>query len=237
MRGPGPRRQATGNSTCGPLLLAVHYRCPVRQSPSDEQLRPKSRRRWIYGSDPDVVTELAKCSCQRPRAVLAQSRIGFYTLFDEANSLMQDLPDDAAEPIGDGPNGRLIAQSRQQTPEHRLEITAFLPGRSVGRLFSTRRRYLFPFAERLLWFSSALSSFLLPGTGSHPRGQLRGGGKRFGLYAHLGKQAQHEGFVTVSNPQPSPPSSPSLSNGGWIVRLFLGRRAESSACLSRRRPN
>ena len=25
--------------------------------------------------------------------------------------------------------------------------------------FSTRRRYLFPFAERLLWFSSALSSF------------------------------------------------------------------------------
>jgi len=67
-----------------------------------------------------------------------------------------------------------------------------------------------------LWFSSALSSFLLPGTGSHPRGQLRGGGKRFGLYAHLGKQAQREGFVTVSNPQPSPPSSPSLSNGGWI---------------------
>ena len=117
------------------------------------------------------------------RAVLAQFGIGFYTLFDEANSLMQDLPDDAAEPIGDGPNGRLIAQSRQQTPEHRLEITAFLPGRSVGRLFSTRRRYLFPFAERLLWFSSALSFF----SGSHPRGQLRGGGKRFGLYAHLGK--------------------------------------------------
>jgi len=48
--------------------------------------------------------------------------------------------------------------------------------------FSTRRRYLFPFAERLLWFSSALSFF----SGSHPRGQLRGGGKRFGLYPHLG---------------------------------------------------
>ena len=67
-------------------------------------------------------------------AVLAQFGIAFYTLFDEPNSLMQDLPDDAAEPMGDGPNGRLIAQSRQQTPEHRLEITAFLPGRSVGRL-------------------------------------------------------------------------------------------------------
>ena len=32
------------------------------------QLRRKSRRRWIYGSDLDVVTELAKCSCQRPPA-------------------------------------------------------------------------------------------------------------------------------------------------------------------------
>src|SRR6266513_2022128 len=31
--------------------------------------------------------------------------------------------------------------------------------RSVAAWFSTRRRYLFPFAERLLWFSSALSSF------------------------------------------------------------------------------
>src|SRR5215469_13238798 len=98
------------------------------------QLRRKSRRRWIYGSDLDAVTELASCSSQRPRAVLAQFGIAFYSSFDVPNSVMQDLPDDAAEPMGDGPNGRLIAQSRQQTPEHCLAITAFLPGRSVGRL-------------------------------------------------------------------------------------------------------
>src|SRR6516164_2098687 len=123
MRGPGPRRQATGNSTCGPLLLAVHYRCPVRQSPSDEQLRPKSRRRWIYGSDPDVVTELTKCSCQSSRAMLLQFGIAFRTLFDESDTFMQDLPNYAAEAMSDGPDGRLIAEARQQPSEHRLEVT------------------------------------------------------------------------------------------------------------------
>ena len=66
--------------------------------------------------------------------MLAQFGIAFYTLFDEPNSVMQDLPDDATGPMFDGPNGRLIAESRQQTPEHCLEITAFLPGRIVGRL-------------------------------------------------------------------------------------------------------
>ena len=91
--------------------------------------------------------------------MLAQFGIAFCTLFDELNPLMQDLPDDAAEPIGDGPNGRLIAQSRQQTPEHRLEITAFLPGRSVGRLVQHPPQVFVPLAERLLRFSSALSSF------------------------------------------------------------------------------
>jgi hypothetical protein len=39
MRGPGPRSQATGSSKCGLLLLAVHYRCPVCQSPSDELIQ------------------------------------------------------------------------------------------------------------------------------------------------------------------------------------------------------
>jgi len=32
-----PKEAATGSSKCGPLLLALHYRSPVRQSPSDER--------------------------------------------------------------------------------------------------------------------------------------------------------------------------------------------------------
>jgi len=47
---------------------------------------------------------------------------------------MQDLPDHAAEPMSDGPEGGLIAQPRQQTPEHGLKIAAFLRDGSVRRL-------------------------------------------------------------------------------------------------------
>jgi hypothetical protein len=66
--------------------------------------------------------------------MLLQLGNAFHTLFDESNPLMQDFPNYAAEPMGDGPNGRLVAQSRQQPAEYCLEVTAFLPGRSVGRL-------------------------------------------------------------------------------------------------------
>jgi hypothetical protein len=59
-----------------------------------------------------------------------QFGIAFHTFFDES----QDLPNYAAEPMGDGPNGRLVAQSGQKPAEYRLEVTAFLPGRSVGRV-------------------------------------------------------------------------------------------------------
>ena len=38
-------------------------------------------------------------------------------------------------------------------------MTAVLFTAACAAWFSTRRRYLFPFAERLLWFCSALSSF------------------------------------------------------------------------------
>jgi hypothetical protein len=86
----------------------------------------------------------------------------------------------ATEPMGDCPDGGLIAQPRQQTPEHRLKMGCFFLTAAWAAWFSTRRRYLLPLAERLLWFSSALSS--LSGTGSHPRGQLCRRGKRAGLY-------------------------------------------------------
>lgn len=58
------------------------------------------------------------------------------------------------------PDGRLIAQAGQQATGTRLEndsrsspLPRVLPGSP------TRRRYLFPLAERLLWFC-ALSSLL-----------------------------------------------------------------------------
>ncbi len=98
------------------------------------RLRRLFGRSWVYGGDCDVVTELAKGSRQTAGAVLPNPGIGFAALLDKSHSLMQDLPNHAAEPMGDGPNGGFIAQPRQQTPEHRLEVTAFLSHRSVGSL-------------------------------------------------------------------------------------------------------
>src|SRR5215470_17974595 len=130
------------------------------------QLRRKSRHRWIDGSDLDVVTELAKGSCQPPGAMLLQFGIAFHTLFDESNPLMQDLPNYAAEPVGDGPNGRLVAQSRQQPAEYRLEVTAFLSGRSVGRLIQYPPQILVSFCGTAVVV--LFRAFLLPGTSSYP---------------------------------------------------------------------
>ena len=59
------------------------------------------------------------------------------------------LQDHAAEPLGDGLYGGFKPQVRQQTPEHCLNVTGFLP-RRVGSLVQYRWRYLFPFAQRLL---------------------------------------------------------------------------------------
>lgn len=47
--------------------------------------------------------------------------MAFVASLDESSSLMQDRPNYAAEPMGNCPNGGLVAQSRQQPPEHRLK--------------------------------------------------------------------------------------------------------------------
>jgi hypothetical protein len=62
----------------------------------------------IDGSDLDVVTELAKCSCETSGAMLLEFGIALRTLFDESNAFMQDLPNYAPEAMSDGPNGGLI---------------------------------------------------------------------------------------------------------------------------------
>ena len=88
----------------------------------------------VYGCDCDLVAELAKRSRQHPGALLLGLGIRFAALLDKFHPLMQDLSNHAAEPMGDGPDGGLIAQPRQQTPEHGLKVTAVLLHRSMSRL-------------------------------------------------------------------------------------------------------
>ena len=64
----------------------------------------------VYGCDCDRIAELAKRLHHPPGVSLLSLRINFDTVLDKSNSLMQDLPNHAAESMGDGPNGGLIAQ-------------------------------------------------------------------------------------------------------------------------------
>src|SRR5262249_61120375 len=84
---------------------------------------------------------------------------------------MQDLPNDATESMGHGPDGRLITEARHQTPEHNLKMTAFLGDRSVRRLVqhSTQVFIAFRTATALV----LLRAFFFARTGPHPSRQLR----------------------------------------------------------------
>jgi hypothetical protein len=59
---------------------------------------------------------------------------GFDALLDVADSLMKNLPDQAAQAMCDGPDSGLITQMRQPTPEHCLKVGAFAPGSSMSGL-------------------------------------------------------------------------------------------------------
>jgi hypothetical protein len=74
--------------------------------------------------DCNFVAQLAK----RSRQHLSASHLGlgmrFAALLDKSHPLVQHLPNHAAEPMSDSPDGGLIAQPRQQTPEQRLKMSS-----------------------------------------------------------------------------------------------------------------
>src|SRR5271157_3425461 len=137
---------------------------------SASHLHPSFGCRWAYRCNCDVVTKLTECSRQNLGALLSDLGVGFGALLDESNSFMQacmqDLPNHAAQPVGDCPDGGFVAQPRQQTPEHRLKMAALLSRRRVGRLVQYPPQIFISFggAAAVVLFGA----FLLPRTGSHP---------------------------------------------------------------------
>src|SRR5882762_73179 len=109
-------------------------------------------RSKVCGCDCDLVAELAKRLRQPPGVSHLGLGIRFDAVLYKPHPLMQDLPHHTAEPMGDGPDGGLIAQPGQQTPEHHLKVPAFPLARSVRRLVQHPPQILLPLAERLLWF-------------------------------------------------------------------------------------
>jgi hypothetical protein len=115
----------------------------------------------VYGSDGDLITKLTKGSREQLGSLLLFPGTDFAAVLDKSHPFMQDLPNDTTEPMGNGPDDGLIAEAGHQTAEHSLKMTAFPGNRSVRGLVQYSTQVLLPFAERLLWFCSALSS--LPG--------------------------------------------------------------------------
>src|SRR5664280_211964 len=72
--------------------------------------------------------------------------------------------------MGNRPQGLLIAQSWQQTPEHHLELAALGSHRRLRRLGQHSPHKLVAFGRTTAVV--LLGAFVLPGAGSHPRGQL-----------------------------------------------------------------
>src|SRR5215469_11490530 len=68
-----------------------------------------------YGGDGDLIAELTKGSRQHLGTLFLFSRTYFVALLDESHPFMQDLPNDATEPMSNGPDGGLIAEAGHQT--------------------------------------------------------------------------------------------------------------------------
>ena len=83
----------------------------------------------------------------------------------------------------DCPDGGLIAQSRQQTAEHRLKVAAIFPHRSMSRLVQHSPQIFIAFGTATA--AVLFGTFVLSGTGSHPRSEFGRLRKRAGLHPHF----------------------------------------------------
>src|SRR6266851_6035215 len=83
----------------------------------------------------------------------------------------------------DGPDSGLIAQTRQQTPKHCLEVGALAPGSSMSGLVEHAAHVFVAFrrAAAVVLFNA----FVLSGTGPHPGSKLCRGGERAGRHSHF----------------------------------------------------
>jgi hypothetical protein len=122
----------------------------------------------VYGGDGYLIAKLAKCSRQHLSALLLFSGCDFGALLDEAQAFMQDLPNETTKPMSHGPDGGLIAQAGQQTPEHDLKVTASLCHRRVGCLVQHPAHVFIAFGGTAVMV--LLRAFLFARTGPHPRG-------------------------------------------------------------------
>jgi len=92
---------------------------------------------------------------------------------------MQEFPDEAGEAVGDGPDGAVIAKSRQKATEKSLEATALLFNRRVSGLIEEP-----PYVAIPLGAAGAMVLFralVAPRTNADPGSEIPRRRKRAGI--------------------------------------------------------
>ncbi len=172
------------------------------------------------GIDGDLIAQSAKTARQSLGALAFGPGRGFAAGLHEAHSLMQNLPDQTAQAVGNGPDRALVAETRQQTTEHGLEMAAVFLDRGVGRLIENAAQVAVAFggvAAMVLF-----RAFVLSGAGANPGAQLRGGGERGRFHAHFGNHLlRRVGAETGHLRQPRHRLGMGLHSGcGHLIQLF-----------------
>ena len=129
--------QAARNTTSTPLTCCVvqpgmtldkiPFALRRKSSPTFTFRCRRYQGLWVW-CDCDLVAELAKRSREHPGALLLGLGMRFAALIDKSHPLMQDLPNQAAEPMDDGPDGGLIASRGSRRRNTAVKVTAVLNG-------------------------------------------------------------------------------------------------------------
>src|SRR5436309_2673584 len=169
-----PRRARRGN--CRKIAITLR-----RKSIPDLS---RFGRKFVYGGDGYLIAEFTKGSRQHLGTLFLFPGTHITALLDISHPFMQDLPNYATEPMGNGPDGGLIAEAGHQTAEHHLKITPFLRDRSVRGLVQNSTQVFISFRGATAMV--LLRAFFLARTGSHPSRQLRRRRECTSLHPHLG---------------------------------------------------
>ena len=84
--------------------------------------------------DLDVVTEIPECLRELGGALAYGLRVGAESSFLISNALVQNLPCQPAEPIGDGPDRLVVPKPPDEAPVQSFKNAAFGLDRGVGHL-------------------------------------------------------------------------------------------------------
>src|SRR5215471_4295254 len=133
--------------------------------------------------DRHFVSEPAQRSQESLSPLTLSSRVGLVSLLHKSYSVVQYLPHQLAESVGDGPNGSVVTQSRYKTAEHRLQMAALLLHRRLRCLIQNTTHVLVALGGATGMV--VLGTFLLSRTDSHPGGQVGRRSKRAGLRPYL----------------------------------------------------